>query len=226
MCDVNSLFYRPEGNEDPIEGYLSDEAKADCKILFVLREPHDDNPREFWFRESVVNIKDGKRKGTKYFNSLGSVAYRLLGGKKDPEEKDLEKALKQCAYINIHPECGKERTGEVFDLIVREIAIKSGNKKRRGKEPDDSIKDRAKNRIELLGAINCSHIVTTVEIFNALVGVKKKTGEPHSIGITHGQKEFRIASYRHKTIMSFFAYSGWKYELDDFKKVEEYCHEM
>ena len=79
MCNVEDLFYRPDG-KTAIEGYLG--KPEECEILFVLKEPNDSTPQGFWFKE--VLEKDENEWGkyeAQYFHVLGTMAYRLLGGK-------------------------------------------------------------------------------------------------------------------------------------------------
>ncbi len=162
MSDVSDLFCKNK-NEKPIEGYLGDEAKTDCKILFVLREPDDPEPQNgFWFK----NVIEGGIGGTKYKNVLGMIANKLLNNSKERLD-DYKQILKECAYINVYPFCGKSTKTDMCKEVINTLKSAEANK-------GDSIDCRsnaeaiANNRFRIIQDINCRYIVTVGDIFNAI----------------------------------------------------------
>ena len=227
MCDVSELFYKVNGKE--VEGYLGN--PEECEILFVLKEPNanKDNVTDFWFKKVLEKDENEWRKyEAQYFHVLGTMAYRLLGGKaEDATVQIIKNALKRCAYINLHPECGSGSETKEFKKILSEVEwqMKVNNRKRHRKVEEEII-NRAQNRINLIKGFPCRYIVTAQNIFCVIAGAKTKQGKDHHEGVILGDKVFRIANIeRNKTILSFFPYYNRNYCNADFSKVFDYLEE-
>lgn len=227
MCDVSELFYKVNGKE--VEGYLG--KPEECEILFVLKEPNanKDNVTDFWFKKVLEKDENEWDKSeAQYFHVLGTMAYRLLGGKAENATVQIIKnALKRCAYINLHPECGSGSETKEFRKILSEVEwqMKVNNRKRHRKVEEEII-NRAQNRINLIKGFTCKYIVTAQNIFCAIAGAKTEQGKDHHEGVILGEKVFRIANIeRNKTILSFFPYNNRNYCNADFSKVFEYLEE-
>lgn len=216
MSDVEKLFYTPTGKNDPIEGYLSDEAKKDCKILFVLKEPNSggyDKPSgEFWMKRAI-DPRNHISKSGKYLRTLGTLAARLLCVKHSSSEdntKLFKDLLRKCAFINIYPFSGAGKAGERYDSSLFEI---SKQVKANSIYKEDAILTAndannygmiASNRIQLIRSIQCKYVVTVCGAFEAIVG---KEANACNEGIKIDGKIFRaekdpiskriIAAYYH-----------------------------
>lgn len=144
-------------NGKVIEGFLGDEEKAE--ILFVLREPNDDHPEKFWFKEILspsyeyANNDKGKEKraATKYKHILGSLA-RATG--RISTENNIE-ALKKCAYINLYPFSGKGSKSEEFKNTLKEF------------KENNTCSTLIENRLSIINK-NWKFVITTWDIFDAL----------------------------------------------------------
>lgn len=218
MCDVKELFYSLDG-KDPIEGYLGD--SNECEILFVLREPHEESVNGFWFNKKVVNPEtQEERQGQKYFKSLGTLAYKLLGGKDDsPCDCKLEAALRKCAYINIYPFSGENRASYHYNETLKKMKEFVRDKTSPSdsdvyKESDD-IKDCHKriamNRLQIIQTMDWKILVTVCGAFEAITNRNANDCcEGIKVGYKSGKKPdkvFRVASYNNacnKRIVSFY----------------------
>ncbi len=93
-------------------------------ILFLLKESNSDDkePDTFWFQKVVENtvnyeglskkkIKNSKTSGTKFKKAFK----RLL----ELTEKNCD--LEDCAFCNLNPHGGHEKTNEVFCLKVKKL---------------------------------------------------------------------------------------------------------
>ena len=79
MCELG--FYTR------IEGLLG-EGTYMPKVLFLLREPHEEKAETFWFKEDVVQVKNDLSStkktngtGTRYYNIFSILAGKLLRSK-------------------------------------------------------------------------------------------------------------------------------------------------
>lgn len=215
MCKVEDLFYKPDEGK-AIEGYLGEEAKEECKILFVLREPHEDNPDGFWFNEKVVNPKpQEERQGQRYFKSFGTLAYKLLGGKDDsPCDCKLEEALRHCAYINIYPFSGESNASNQYycALAALKRAESVSNEPIVLEELDKKNYERiAMNRLQIIQNMDWKILVTVCGVFEAITNREAKDcPKGITVGYKSGKqpdKEFRFAYYNNdcnKRIVSFY----------------------
>ena len=206
MCNVEDLFYKPDG-KPAIEGYLGDEAKEDCKILFVLREPnsggYDKPSKVFWMRD-VVKGEDMPR-SSRYWHVLGTLASKLIGPCICNTKNKCEylEPLKHCAFINLYPCSGSGSKGDKFNLTLealRNIA--------HSEEPPRSLqeyKTLAQNRYDIISRISARYIVTTPEIFNALVGEKTNDGSEHADGFKLDDNHiFKKAVISKKMMLSYY----------------------
>jgi hypothetical protein len=171
MCDVRELFCKN------IEGYLGcAEDPGKYEILFVFREPNDVNQQNgFWFKEVV----EGKKLGTKYKNVLGRIANKLLN-----KNDDYSQILKECAYMNISPFCGRNSKTPKFDEILSRM--EHGNTSAGARiDPDSCPQAIADNRLSIIHNVDCKYIVTVYDIF----GVIKPKDSPMLKGLIYGCEE-------------------------------------
>ena len=164
MCDVNKLFYTPEGNNDPIEGYLGD--PKDCKILFVLKEPHEPNADGFWFKEKVVDKAHDMLKGAEkqYFHVLGITAKKLIG----TTAEDYGSVLKRCAFINIYPFSGEATASMDFKSVakmLRTACPEQGLAITKGSHPEEI----ACNRKAIIFGRKWEYVVSVKDVFEKLM---------------------------------------------------------
>lgn len=217
MYNVNDLFYKPEGKDKHIEGYLGD--SNECEILFVLREPHEDNQQEFWFKNAIdKEPKERDQYEKKYILSLGTLAYKLLGGNDDsPCVCKLEEALRKCAYINIYPFSGESSSSIHYDntlvalkdvcteeIMKGPVVLKESDRK------NHCYRRIAANRLQIIQNLNWKILVTVCGAFETITNLRPNDCP---VGITVGyksgkkpDKEFRIAHYNDsaRRIVSFY----------------------
>ncbi len=218
MKDINELFARYMDKDIPIEGYLGD---GECEILFVLREPHTESADIFWLKDKVVNPENKSlRQGKRYLKSLGTLAYRILGGQDDsPDDRQLSEALRKCAFINIYPFSGGNTASSDYNNTLMRLAELNKNEPQNGSAAL-SLNDKtdktdyckiAKNRLQIMKELKWKRLVTVCGVFEAITG--KKANEC-SIGIqveyknpSKGPKEFRTAYPEHfnkRPVLSFY----------------------
>lgn len=217
MSDVEKLFYTPEGKNHPIEGYLSDEAKEDCRILFVLKEPNTGGygtpSEEFWMKRVIgpdpVELSDA------YLDVLGTIAIKLLDseqGEKTIITKDPRKnALSKCAYINIYPFSGLGTEGERYKKTLKEMKAISQKVTddlcQLSSSDEEAYKKIAMNRLQIIKNIKCEYVVVVCGAFEAIVGMSpSKCIKTCCKGITLKKydKEFRVWKSFKKTIVSYY----------------------
>lgn len=171
MCDVSDLFYTSEEKNNPIEGYLGDEAKEDCKILFVLREPNDtDTQKGFWFKDVLEGNASG---GTKYKNVLGRIANKLINHSFDTLD-DYTSVLKRCAYINISPFKGSNTETDYCKRVINTLRdanpdFGEGIHHKNSNIEKPKIEQIANNRRRIIKDIKCKYIVTVHDVFKSLM---------------------------------------------------------
>jgi len=103
------LYYTPER-----EGYLGISELGRAEVLFILREPNDNNnENKFWFKNDVYQPKIEN----KYYRLLSLLADILLHGKDSFHDK-----LGKCAYINLYPLSGESSVSKKYkDMTPQEI---------------------------------------------------------------------------------------------------------
>ena len=221
MCDVSELFYKVDGKE--VEGYLG--KPEECEILFVLKEPNDSNPQGFWFKNNVVDKCEVEREGQKYYKSLGSLAYMLLDISNEHSE-DLTEALRKCAYININYKNGGPKASIDYKRTLNYLHFLNRKQDKKWWKVYPDYQKRAEEILEIIKRIKCKYIVTTWDIFNALVGEKLDTQKDHHEGIVTKNRIFRIAAFNeHKYILSFDPYRGLDYRCESFAGVNQFLSE-
>ena len=223
MCNVEDLFYRPDG-KTAIEGYLGDEAKEGCKILFVLREPnsggYNEASGEFWMHRVATGEK--LKHSSYYRQVLGTLAIKLCcpdfcKEPFEPTDECLCQALRNCAYINLYPFSGAGRKGERFELTNNELTLIKSDCSFAEQLSAQDIKKYEKialNRYCIMSRMICDYIITTPEIFIALVGGKKADASPHDTGFKLGNGiSFCAAEFKGKTLLSYYhpRYTGVSY---------------
>ena len=177
MRNLDSFFFKSELTNEIIEGYL-DRDNPRSEVLFIMKEPHNENQPDFWFyhvlrRDSNQYGDYMKGNAKRFYQILGSLAC-VLTGEFDTSDNAKDRALKKCAFINLYPfsgastvkgkngvtENGYLRTKDCINdyLVNGEITI----------EKSDLVIEVAKSRIEL---ISCSKdfgirfIVTVSDLF-------------------------------------------------------------
>ena len=112
----NGFKFALSDDGKPIEGFLGDEEKAE--VLFILREPHNDNQQGFWFKKVVENtmkIKEHKKLGpnaNRYYNILNMFASKILCD---------EKNMLNCVYFNLFPFNGDARASKKYFEMTKKI---------------------------------------------------------------------------------------------------------
>lgn len=217
MLDVEQLFYTPEGKNHPIEGYLSDAAKKDCKILFVLKEPntggYETRSEEFWMKRVIgpdpVELSDA------YLDVLGTIARKLLDSEqveKDGITIDQRKnALSKCAYINIYPFSGLGKEGERYKKTLKEMKAISqkvtDDLYQLSSSDEEAYKKIAMNRLQIIKNIKCEYVVVVCGAFEVIVGMSpSKCTKSCCEGITleKYKKVFRVWKRFEKIIVSYY----------------------
>ncbi len=156
MCDVKSLFCKY--GETFIEGYLGN--SKECEILFVLKEPDakEDDVRGFWFKEDIL----GKKPNNPYHKAFGIMASSVLN------DNDTLHALNRCAFINVFPFCGEKSASDQYKSVLNELS-KARPLPYNGITKKSDIKVIASNRRFLIDNIRGRFIITTCDIFEALI---------------------------------------------------------
>lgn len=219
MCDVNKLFYTPEGNEYPIEGYL-DKENPRSDVLFVLREPHatEEDTKEFWLYNIVNDHQrtDGKR----YVNVLGRLAAKLL---KEPigslsEEEQLncyKELLKRCAFINLYPFCGKKTKSENYSKTLGELYNAEPKAVSLTQNDKGEYSKIVANRLEIIYGLKPHYIVTVCDIFDAF---KDKHGAAQPNGLLYKDKHFEAIDMENGTkVLAFYHPSYTRIAYDYLK---------
>ncbi len=220
MCTVNDLFYKVKDNNGKlvaIEGYLG--KPEECEILFVLKEPDDCNPSGFWFKDVLDKDEaDWDKYEAKYFHVLGTMAYRLRGGRKTaPESIDLKDSLMHCAYINIYPCNGESHESKLYKKTLRRlrriVKNSSSNKSNNStcvitENDKEDLSLIAENRFQLIKEMNWNLLATVCGAFEAIVN---KEAEECCEGIVsnsaNSQKIFRISLFENnmnKQVLSYY----------------------
>jgi hypothetical protein len=203
MCNLDNLFCKV--GDKFIEGYLSDEAKKDCKILFVLREPHATakDTTGFWIYE-VVN--DSRTDGKRYVNVLGMLAAKLLKEPQEEQEDELKyykRMLKKCAFINLYPFSGDNKKSKNYTETL--YALKDAEKKPEvlKREVDEEKYCKiAGNRLEIINELKPRYIVTACDIFDAF---KDKLGTAPQKGLRYKDKQFNAIDMDNETkVLAFY----------------------
>lgn len=232
MCELG--FYTR------IEGLLG-EGTYMPKVLFLLREPHEEKAETFWFKEDVVQVKNDLSStkktngtGTRYYNIFSILAGKLL---KVEDEKKQEELLRECAYMNLRPDGGEGKRSEKYYQVLEEfkkVSLGNGEGNTLVLEEIDwsrteTARRVAQNRIQIIqnaiaGGVDC--IVTTPDIYDALRGILEKNGE------VQGEKKYKLGEikkmYRYcrigeggKTTLLSFPHPSWtRIWYKDLKKLD------
>lgn len=164
MCNLDNLFCKV--GDKFIEGYLGEEAKKDCKILFVLKEPHEPNADGFWFKEKVVYKDCDKLEGAEkqYFRILGITAKKLIGTPSD----SLGEVLKRCAFINIYPFSGEATASSKFKNVAK-LLKNSCPQKSLAISCNSCPEEIACNRKAIIFGGKWEYVVTVKDVFEKLM---------------------------------------------------------
>lgn len=164
--------------DDVIEGFLNVENKAE--VLFLMREPHNDEQKDFWLKRVVSDKLDNvpyeytKGNGTRFFNTFNCFLKALY-------KSESEELLRDCAYINLFPFSGKAKASSLYlELIGGFSKADTDYEKHQNTDAASSLKELAALRYLLLHQLTengVKYIFTTREIFDALMKLtdKKKT---------------------------------------------------
>jgi len=109
-------FFQKEGKL--LEGYLSSEEEFNG-IVFLLREPNDADPTEFWFK-NVLDKKETGQIPSKYVNRFLEMLIATGHADDNTSPEILEKLLRNAVYCNIHPEFGGNSATRSFHKKKRE----------------------------------------------------------------------------------------------------------
>lgn len=103
---------------DPNREGIIGNGKYPAEVLFILREPHEENNRGyFWFRNDVY---DKEKFHNRYYKVLSLLADLLILGNETSHEK-----LGKCAYLNIYPMSGEATASKTYqELLADEESVK------------------------------------------------------------------------------------------------------
>lgn len=189
-----------------IEGLLGDGTYFP-KLLILLREPHEERTKTFWFKKDVVQVKAGidatikvNRTGTRYYNIFSILAGKLL---QIEDEKKWESLLKECAYMNLRPDGGEgKRSKEYYQVLeaFKEVSLENNDGSTIAIDEIDwkrseTARKVAQNRMGIIqnaitGGVDC--IVTTPDIYDAICDVMKKHGQVKE------EKEYKLGGIKKK----------------------------
>ena len=198
MCDLG--FYKE------IEGLLGEGIYLP-KLLILLREPHEERAKTFWFKEDVVQVKADiiatkkvNGTGTRYYNIFSILAGKLL---KVEDEKKREGLLRKCAYMNLRPDGGEGKRSEQYYQVLEEfkkVSLDNSDGITLALEEIDwnrpeTARKVAQNRMGIIqnaiaGGADC--IVTTPDIYDAICDVMKKHGQVKE------EKEYKLGGIKKK----------------------------
>lgn len=198
MCELG--FYTR------IEGLLG-EGTYMPKVLFLLREPHEERTKTFWFKDEVLQAKcelNPTKKtngtGTRYYNIFSILAGKLL---KVEDEKKQEELLRECAYMNLRPDGGEGKRSEKYYQVLEEfkkVSLENSDGITVTLEEIDwnrpeTARKVAQNRMRIIqnaiaGGVNC--IVTTPDIYDAICDIMKNHGKVQE------EKEYKLGEIKKK----------------------------
>ena len=175
MTRLDELFYRSDTGQ-PIEGFLSDDPDPQPQVLFILKEPHNSNETEFWFHH-VVNRKQNYMAGNgkRFYTVLGCLAC-LLTGENGIADKNKDRALQKCAYINLYPFSGAKNVrmgaGKLKNGYLKtNRCIDNRLNGAKLKQDDEKAIDYALRRIKLINELpesGIQYIVTVQDFYSVL----------------------------------------------------------
>ena len=127
---------------------------------------------------------------------MGIIAAKILKIEKELNDNVLQKALKQCAYINLYPIKGNAKESSDYKNVLEyldNVYPSSGEINK-----DSGPEEIAANRKYIFDEIDCEYIVTVKGIYNKFVGSLEEKE-----GIMYNGKSFSAIEYRGKNFFGF-----------------------
>lgn len=203
MCgkdlNMNNIFEKNDSGQS-IEGYLSNNFNG---VVFLMKEPHNENTQEFWFKEVCTDDRaknyfnkypdNPKISASKFRNRFNEVLKSLTNN------SNLK--LEECLFINLYPYNGKSSVDKEsgYKKIIKEKY--RGIEMRKDKEHSNISLPYFDKRIDIILSCKPKYIITVSDIFDILLSERKCECKE---GIVYSNKKIKRCFYDGESKITYY----------------------